>query len=401
MRLFPLAFSVFIVTTAAQAAPTPAVLANLELLDKAGVVTIARDEKLGMGFGLATEKQRDAISHAMHENGKCAGYELIPTNTVDLLATAQRELRALSAMQAKEELINLRAPAPAPMTAKPELRAALDELKAENIQATVTWLSSFPNRYNRGTSPNVAIEAMADRIRTVMAGSALPWSLDLIGHTSTRQKSIRLRIPGKTRPSEIVVLGGHVDSINFSSDIAPGADDNASGSATILEALRVVATKAQPERTLEFFWYAGEESGLLGSAEIARQYKAERKDVVGALQLDMTLYPGSGEGVIMDTVDFTSSWLRGYMGQLNQAYLGLEIVNDRCGYACSDHASWYRQGFPTVFPFEAPFDRHNRNIHSTRDVIDQQSSFTHSLQFAKIALLIALDLGNSTAREPN
>jgi leucyl aminopeptidase len=394
MNILSLVLALFTHTAFAQ---SHGILANLEQLDKAGAVTIAREESIGLGYALVTPEQEEKISALMHADGKCAGFELVNFPAADLAATARNELRKLAVRQAAEAKVSK---FDSLVTVNPALQAAADELSAANIQASVTWLSSFPNRYNRDPNPNVAVNALADRIRSMLQGSQVSWSLDLIDHRSTAQKSIRVRIPGKSRPSEIIVLGGHLDSINMNGGNAPGADDNASGTSSLIEALRVFVTKGQPERTVEFFWYAGEESGLLGSAEIARQYKAEQKDVVAVLQLDMTLFPGEGKFKIMNTTDYTSAWLQSYLKSLNDAYLKLTIVDDQCGYACSDHASWYRQGYPSIFPFESPFESYNHNIHTARDVIDQGSDFEHALQFSKIALLMAMDLGNSTLRQP-
>ena len=97
--------------------------------------------------------------------------------------------------------------------------------------------------------------------------------------------------------------------------------------------------------------------------------------------------------------DFTSAWLRGYLVDLNDMYIKAKIINDKCGYGCSDHASWHKQGYPTIMPFEATFSGMNSNIHTARDVINPDSSFQHAAIFSKIALAIALDLGNSTLRE--
>jgi leucyl aminopeptidase len=155
-----------------------------------------------------------------------------------------------------------------------------------------------------------------------------------------------------------------------------------------------------PERTLEFFWYAGEESGLLGSAEIAEDYKNNGRDVVGVLQLDMTLFPGNGELVIGNVSDFTDAWLRDYFVRINDAYLHARLVDDKCGYGCSDHASWHRRGYATLLPFEATTQTMNPDIHTERDLITSRSSFSHSAVFARLAVIFALDLGNSTQRPP-
>ena len=258
-------------------------------------------------------------------------------------------------------------------------------------------------RDSRSNTPNVHVDDMKKRLEEMLATSKLPYEVSVIPHKSTPQNSLRVRLIGSTRPNEIVVLGGHLDSINAgwgSGKAAPGADDNASGSSNLVEILRIVSQKAQPQRTIEFFWYAGEESGLLGSAEIAKQYKAEKKDVVAVLQLDMTLYPGSGEFVVGSMTDFTSSWLRDYFKAMNEMYIHGRIIDDECGYGCSDHASWYRQGYPTLMPFESKMHYDNPNIHTAKDLINSDSNFRHSAMYSKIGLVFAMDLANSEARQP-
>ncbi|KAL7268220.1 Leucine aminopeptidase 1, partial [Rhizina undulata] len=131
------------------------------------------------------------------------------------------------------------------------------------------------------------------------------------------QSSIIASIPGKR--SKIVVIGAHQDSVNLyfpSMFRSPGADDDGSGTVTILEAFRVLAehlkkSGQQFENTVEFHWYSAEEGGLLGSQAIFSKYEKEGWDVVAMLQQDMTgfvkktLEAGKPEsvGVITDYVD--------------------------------------------------------------------------------------------------
>ena len=69
-----------------------------------------------------------------------------------------------------------------------------------------------------------------------------------------------------------------------------------------MEVIRVLtAVGFKPDRTLQFMSYAAEEVGLRGSHEIASSYRREGKNVVGALQLDMTNYQGSEEDVVLIT----------------------------------------------------------------------------------------------------
>jgi leucyl aminopeptidase len=377
---------------------TEPVLASLRMLEKTGLPVEAKDAAADLGFARLTSAQQGKLVAAMHEEGKCGGFELLPSGPG---ASSGKEIIArLAARVRKDEARPLRE---VKIAKKPEIVAALGEVKEENIRSTVEWLSSYPSRSNRLPEPNAHVRDMEAKVRELLSAYPGMWSVTQIAHQRTRQNSLRVHLEGKSRAKEIVVLGGHLDSINQGwggGQDAPGADDNASGSASLLEALRVLASRGVPERSVEFFWYAGEESGLLGSAEIAQSYKAENKDVVAVLQLDMTLFPGAGEFVVGNVSDFTSAWLRQYLVALNDAYLQVQLIEDKCGYACSDHASWYRQGYPTLMPFESDTSRMNRKIHTDQDVISPQSSFRHSLVFAKIALAMAMDLGNSAERQP-
>ena len=104
-----------------------------------------------------------------------------------------------------------------------------------------------------------------------------------------------LTIAGTGLADEHIVIGAHLDSIlSFrmgETSRAPGADDDASGVASMTEALRAfIASGYRPRRTIHVIGYAAEEVGLRGSQEIARQFKVEGRKVVGVLQLDMTNY---------------------------------------------------------------------------------------------------------------
>lgn len=371
------------------------VLADLSLLKMLNIPVLYESSATGVGYAVITPIMQLRMQEANHRIGRCGSFEALDEQIVRQ-SSPQEILKSLEVIEQAQNAVT---PLHIRVEKNENIAAAVTEVSTEQLRNTVEWFSSFPNRYNKSSEPNKFGDAFVAKIKEVLASSKVPYEIDMISHQSTPQKSIRVRLPGRTRPNEIVVLGGHMDSINTSSwssnMIAPGADDNASGSANVLETLRIVTQKDQPERTIEFFWYAGEESGLLGSAEIAKSYKSESKKIIGVLQLDMTLQPGAGEFVLGSMTDFTSLPMREYLKQINSLYIGGKIVDDKCGYGCSDHASWYRQGYPAVMPFEATFKTSNGKIHTTGDVISSVSNFNHSAMFAKIAVVIAMDLGNS------
>lgn len=377
-------------------ATVPAI-ADLSLLKQAGAQIVYQDPQINLGYAYLDQATQNQLSVLAHKAGKCGGYEVVQDS-----ATARNVTFSFQFL--KQRLVKDFQYSRSPFRAlqipqRAEISQAIAQADEKNLLAWVNWLSSFPNRYNKDPNPNNHVVQLKAQIEK-MLGAARKFGrnglVELIDHKSTAQKTIHVVLPGSTKPTESVVLGGHLDSISFAGKKAPGADDNASGSANILEALRILLGQPQTARTLEFFWYAGEESGLLGSAEIAEAYKKNNRKVVGVLQLDMTMYPGEGELVIGSMTDYTSSWLRELMTDLNKNYLNVKIVEDQCGYGCSDHASWYRQGYPTVIPFEATMDTMNRSLHTDRDIVSPAMSFKHSLVFTKLAIALAMELGNNT-----
>ncbi|WP_374075974.1 M20/M25/M40 family metallo-hydrolase [Bdellovibrio bacteriovorus] len=382
---------------------TKPILADLNDLRALNIPVLAKDESVEVGYAMVTPLMQQRIQERAHAVGKCGGFEDLSTDVMLQSHGFDKMLTELAKIKEKNDLYE-RAPFKILSLEKSvQIEAALTEVSESNLRSYVQWLSAFPNRNNRDAQPNKHVVEMKQRLEAMLANATIPYEISEITHSSTKQNTLRVRLPGSTRPNEIVVLGGHLDSINQSwggGKGAPGADDNASGSANLIETLRILMDKPQPQRTVEIFWYAGEESGLLGSAEVAKQYKAEKKDVIAVLQLDMTLFPGSGELVIGSMTDFTSAWLRDYLKAMNETYLHARIVDDKCGYGCSDHASWNRQGYPALMPFEATFKASNKNIHTSNDVISPESNFKHSAVYTKIALVLAMDLANSQVRQP-
>ncbi|EAU90001.1 aminopeptidase [Coprinopsis cinerea okayama7 len=299
---------------------------------------------------------------------------------------------------AEETPLRLAATSYEPLSRGEHVTALINELSVSNLQQFLSNLTSFPTRYYRSETGLAASIWIRDTVQGFI--DAFPGnnaSVALFNHTFI-QPSIVARIPGQNPDAPIVVLGGHIDSLNSRNPTgpAPGADDDGSGSVNLLEALRVLlADGFTPNATVEFHWYAGEEGGLLGSQAIAKAYKAQNIAVKGMLQLDMTAYvkPGTEE-VVGFISDFVDSGLTNFTGSLVDAYLDIPwILSAPCGYGCSDHASWTREGYPSTFPFEGDFHARNPVIHTVNDTVDVPGfSWTHSLEFTKLAVAFAVEL---------
>jgi aminopeptidase YwaD len=139
---------------------------------------------------------------------------------------------------------------------------------------------------------------------------------------------------GVTRPEEIIVVGAHYDSV----PAAPGANDNASGIAAILEAARVLAN-VRLNRTVQFVAFAAEELGLYGSSAFAGE---RRQGVVAMLNLDMV---GWGERLMIGASGRDES----VVDAAERVAQRLSIAVTRFRSGSSDHVSFERHGIPAVF----------------------------------------------------
>ncbi len=384
---------------------TQPVLASIEDLKQIKAPIWASDELTGVGFSYLTPEMQIQMQNQSHMKGKCGGFEVLPSSEVQTFSSVLKELDLLRQQYLKDQSYFKGPVQFKKILTKPAIEEALSHVQATNLHEMVSWLSAFPSRNEKSAEKNAHVEEMKVKAEAWLKNWSGVWKTELITHTQTLQKSLKVTLQGTTRPQEIIVLGGHHDSTvsswNGGGSRAPGADDNASGSANLLEILRILTEMPPSERTIEMMWYAAEESGLVGSAEIAKNYKADKKDVVAVLQLDMTAYPGSGEMTIANITDFTSPWLHNLIKQLNETYyVGLKVVDDKCGYACSDHASWYRQGYSTAVPFESTSKKMNPDIHSAKDLVTPELSFKHSAAITQLSLAFALELANSDLRGP-
>lgn len=288
------------------------------------------------------------------------------------------------------------------------VRKLIAQTKESSIRETINHLSNYHDRYYQSKTGVEAANWIKEYWQKLADGQE-GVSVEAVRHNSWKQPSVVMTWKGSESPDEIVVLGGHLDSINGRGNTqlkAPGADDNASGIATISEVIRVLAqSNFKPKKTIKFMGYAAEEVGLKGSSEIARQHKNKGAKVVGVLQLDMTNYNGSQDDFNLVS-DFTSDKQNKFIAELAKKYLPqLRVGYTRCGYGCSDHASWHNNGFPASMPFEAKFNQSNKSIHSERDTLGQMgNNANHALKFSKLATAFVVEMakhsGNSNPQPP-
>ena len=187
----------------------------------------------------------------------------------------------------------------------------LEEISGDRLAATIRSLSEgfFTRHHKSSLAVSVAefIQGEFDQL-IVDNNRTEDITTELFYGPSSQQPSVIVKMRGQggggrggrggrgarsssssSKEEEIVVLGAHEDSISSHLNVearAPGADDDASGVACVLEVFRVLVESGfRPNRTVHFMAYAGEEAGLLGSKDIARAYTKYGLNVVAMLQV--------------------------------------------------------------------------------------------------------------------
>lgn len=281
----------------------------------------------------------------------------------------------------------------------PTVAQIVGRVNPERIKQTIEAMSAMPTRYHRSASGVQVAPWLVKQYGAIARSVARnDVRIEVLAHEGiTPQGSLRVIIPGSgPRAQERVILGSHIDSINLGGgqeSRSPGADDNASGTATNLEIFRVMMEAGvRPSRTVEIHGYAAEEMGLWGSQDIAKKYKAANTPVVAMLQFDMDIYKANqGPDKIWLVSTSTHAGYNDMLGKLIDLYVKVPWGTRPLFGGTSDHASWTRQGYVAAFPFEDP-QAYNRNIHSADDTLANAPGINQAGAFARLGAASTLHL---------
>ncbi|WP_462418776.1 M20/M25/M40 family metallo-hydrolase [Kytococcus sp. Marseille-QA3725] len=281
----------------------------------------------------------------------------------------------------------------------------LEEVKEERIRQSITDLSTnWPNRYYSSSHGKQASAYVHDAW-TKIAGDREDVKVaydESCGSDCGVQQNVTMTVEGTENPDEIVVIGAHFDSVSDSGQgddmDAPGADDNASATATVTEIAQVaLANGWKPKRTVVFAAYAAEEVGLVGSNAMAQSYASEGKNVVGVLNMDMTNYDGGSTDMAL-MQDNVNTELNAFNEEVFNTYLepkGMTLGALECGYGCSDHASWTSAGYPATMMSESELFP---QLHTPQDTLENTGGTAeHSVKFAQFGLAFLGEMAKTGA----
>jgi hypothetical protein len=332
-------------------------------------------EPLGAAGRILREDGRDAVLETDPERA-----EALAAGGFDIARVFLRPVRPAPARPAL--------PGPRGASWNPLIDEMVRSVSGPAIDADVSRLEAFVTRYCRSDSARAAAEWIRARFLAVGLDSVSLHEWDPV-----YSPNVVAVMPGWYEPGVSVVVGGHYDSISQYSQSAPGADDNASGTALMLEAARVLAGR-RFERTLVFVAFGGEELGLLGSEAWAAAAAARGDRITAMINADMVGYVAPGDALDLDVItDTASGWLRDLAFHAGATYVAdLPVIEGALpGGATSDHASFWAHGYPALQLWEdsscSPW------IHSASDGVGLSYNAPPLAQgFARLAVATAAEL---------
>jgi carboxypeptidase Q len=230
-----------------------------------------------------------------------------------------------------------------------------------DIQSNLPQVSITAEQYNRIArlvSHNVPVKLTFD-IKTEFT-------------PDTESFNVIAEIPGATKPTEVVMVGGHFDSWHYGT----GATDNAAGSAVAMEVMRILKTlNLKMDRTVRLALWGGEEEGLLGSAAYVKSHftdpavmkpTPEHDNFAGYFNIDN----GTGRirGIYLQGNEMMRPVFEQWFAALKDLTPGVITIRNTGG---TDHLSFDRVGLPGFQFVQDPMDYDTRTHHSNMDVYDR------------------------------
>ncbi|MEM6794355.1 MAG: M28 family peptidase [Acidobacteriota bacterium] len=244
----------------------------------------------------------------------------------------------------------------------PSAAEAVEEIDFARWFAEVETLAGW----NRHTfSPE--IDLARDHLVSRFAALGLTVTTPTFQVSGTDANNVLAVYEGTTRPDDWYIVGAHYDSISQNPAVAaPGAEDNASGCAGVLELARVVVPR-QPEATILFMCYSGEEQGLFGSTDHVAGLVAagDSSKVQNVLTMDMIGYTGDADlDVLLETDPPFASNLEIFEDAAAE-FTTLRTVTSLNAFG-SDHVPYLRQNLPALLTIENDWDSYP-SYHRTTD----------------------------------
>jgi hypothetical protein len=213
-----------------------------------------------------------------------------------------------------------------------EVRRVVGRVNTSRIYGYEKALFDFDSKHMTRPGNKLASEYLFNTYKSFGYAPEMQW-FDVANALGGKTANVLATLRGTENPELVYVVSSHYDSVAG----GPGADDDTSGTAALLDAARVLADHPMPA-TIVFASFTGEESGLLGSREYVRQAVAKNVRIVGALNNDMIGF--ANDHHLDNTIRYSNPGIRDI--QHAAAFLFTRLITyDALYFKSTDAAAYY------------------------------------------------------------
>jgi hypothetical protein len=275
-----------------------------------------------------------------------------------------------------------------------DVRRVVADASVERIYGYEKTLFDFDSKYVTQPGNKLAASYLFDTYKSFGYSSEYQsFQYRARGSTQTGSSAnVIATLTGTVNPELVYVVSSHYDSVA----VGPGADDDSSGTAALLETARLLANHPQPA-TIVFASFTGEEAGLLGSREFVRRAVADKVKIAGALNNDMIGW--SNDHRLDNTIRYSNRGIRDIQHAAAMQFSKL-ITYDALYYKSTDAAAYYEAFGDIVGGIGSYPVLGNPHYHQSHDLLE---GINHQLvtEVAKTTTASLMLLASSPSRISN
>ena len=281
------------------------------------------------------------------------------------------------------------------------IREMMNQVNMDSLHATVQHLVDYNSRFFNSTGAYAASDWVAAKMAALgleVEQQDFTVSGSWVANGPSAPNVIGIQ-RGTLYPDVYVVCGSHFDSFTweclYGGGTAPGADDNATGVASVLESARIM-TQYEFEYSIIYCAYGAEELGLYGSDAYATRCAQQGMEILGYFNNDMNGYLNPGDPIHIDLIYPNSVAPIGeyYMNVANVYFPELPVRHVNFDEGDSDHTSFNQNGYMGIYPFE-DYQNYSPNIHTTNDLIGPSvNSWEMSQQYCRMNIGCLAEIAN-------
>lgn len=354
----------------------------------------------GEQFYLLSKRQASTLEQvqALASIRQDLGNELLLCSALDITTLRSKLRGSFTALEALPlRVAELHSGLTTQALTRNEVQLLISQVSADSVNAFIQSMQDMQTRYALASNRLQVANWIKDQFLRFGISNA---SLQPFEWNNTTQYNVVATITGSVYPDEYIIVGGHHDSITYTTPyvLAPGADDNASGSMAAVEMARVLMdNNYQPKCSIRFVTFAAEEFGLWGSKHYAQNAFSQGQDIRLMINHDMIANNSNGNNSVL---------LMPYDGALEQSqhaaaiteqYTSLDVTYGYLNSSSSDSHPFWMRGYPVIYYFETDFSPH---YHSDADVTANIDPI-YAAEVIRASLAVTLSFANMPAAPQN